>query len=68
MKHTLTVLGMHCNSCKILISEALEEAGAKNVTVGLNAQAQRGVVNFESDLPKSKIKKIIEAQGAYSVQ
>jgi copper chaperone CopZ len=68
MKHTFSVKGMHCNSCKVLVSEALEEAGAKNVTVGLNAQAQEGVVNCVSDLPKSKLKAIIEAQGAYFVQ
>ena len=67
-KHTITVKGMHCNSCKIIISEALEEAGAKNVHVGLNAQAQYGVVTFTSDLPQNKIKAIIEAQGDYFVQ
>ena len=67
-KHTFTVNGMHCNSCKILVTEALEEAGAKKVTVGLNAQAQQGVVTVESDLPPNKLKAIIESQGAYFVK
>ncbi len=67
MKQTITVTGMHCNSCKILISEALEEAGAKNVQVDLDPKKQVGIITFDSTLSKDKVKELVQEQGEYEV-
>lgn len=67
MKHTLTVKGMHCNSCRILVSEALEESGAKDVSVKLDEKKQVGLVTLTSNLSKDKLKQIVQAQGDYKV-
>lgn len=66
MKQTLTVKGMHCNSCKVLITEALEDAGAKDINIALNKD-NIGTIHLTSDMPKEKIKAIIEEQGDYKV-
>jgi copper chaperone CopZ len=67
MKHTFTVSGMHCNSCKILVTEALEEAGAKQVAVRLDEKRRTGMITLESELPTAELKAIIEEQGEYTV-
>lgn len=33
MKINLNIEGMHCNSCKVLIEDALGELGAKDIKV-----------------------------------
>ncbi len=68
MKQTLTVKGMHCNSCKLLITEALEDSGAKNVSVSLDEKKQVGTVTVDSPLTKTELKKLIEKEGDYKVQ
>ncbi len=67
MNQTITVKGMHCNSCKILISEALEEAGAKNVKVALDEKKQIGKISMDTTLSKDAIKRIVKEQGEYEV-
>jgi copper chaperone CopZ len=67
MKQTLTVKGMHCNACKMLVTEALEETKAKNVNVTLDEKKQIGTVTLDSDLSKAQLKKLIEEQGDYEV-
>ncbi len=67
MKQTITVKGMHCNSCKILISEALEEAGAKNVQVALDPKKQVGIITFDSTLSNDEVKELVKEQGEYEV-
>ena len=67
MKQTITVKGMHCNSCKILVGEALEEAGAKNVQITLDPKKQVGTITFDSSLSKDKVNEIIQEQGDYKV-
>ena len=67
-KQTLTVHGMHCNSCSMLIKEALEDAGAKNVVVSLDEKKQIGTVMLDSSLSKEELKKIVETEGAYTVK
>ena len=68
MKQTLTVKGMHCKACSMLISEALTDAGVKNVSISLDEKKQIGAVTLESSLTKKELKTIIEAEGAYTVQ
>lgn len=68
MKTTLTVNGMHCKACVMLITEALEDAGATNVHVTLNEKEQAGTVTLESTLSKKQLTTIIETEGDYSVR
>lgn len=70
-KTTLKVSGMHCNSCVTRVREALEAAGAKEVSIKLAAAggAKGGLseVSFASDgKPEGLFEKAIEAEG-YSV-
>jgi len=43
----LTVKGMHCKSCKILVGEALEDIGAKDIMIELDEKKQLANVSFE---------------------
>lgn len=40
----LTVEGIHCKSCKMLITDAVQEAGARNVNVQIDEKKQVGTV------------------------
>jgi copper chaperone CopZ len=57
----LTVKGMHCKSCKMLVEDALEEGGMKNIKVDLNEKEQIGKISFDGD--KEKAKTLIEDEG-----
>lgn len=59
---TLTVQGMHCKSCVILIQDALEEIGAKNVKINVDEKKQLGKVSFEHE-DRKKVIKTIEIEG-----
>ena len=67
MKQEFRVKGMHCNACKILVSEALEEAGIPDISVEINEKMKTGKVTVLSGLPRAKIVKIIQEQGDYKV-
>jgi copper chaperone CopZ len=67
-REKLTIKGMHCKSCEILISEDLEETGfIKNI----KASTKEGTVEFEYNEGKislDKIKTIVEEAGEYKVE
>jgi len=64
-KITLKVKGMHCKSCEVVISEALEEAGAKSKIDSKNGIA---VIEFdEKSITEDKIRKIIQNEG-YTIE
>jgi copper chaperone CopZ len=67
MNQKLTVNGMHCNACVMLIREALEDAGATNVTITLDQKNQVGTVTLDTTLPKATIKGLVEKEGDYTV-
>ncbi len=53
--HTLKVKKMHCKSCKILIEEALQDIGAKDISISVDEKKQVGTVSFSHpDLEKAK--------------
>ena len=62
-KIKLKVKGMHCKSCEMLITDVLEEAGAKNVVIS----HKTGELSLESNISSDKIKKLIEKEG-YGVE
>ena len=66
MKTTLTVKGMHCQSCKVLIEDVCAEiAGVKSCT--LDFKSGKLVVEHEPGFDMKKVKKEIEAAGEYKV-
>jgi len=66
MKHTFTVKGMHCKGCAMLVQDALEQAGAKNIAIKVDEKAQVGTVSCEGN-DRASLKASIEAEG-YVVQ
>ncbi len=58
----LTVKGMHCNSCKIIILEGLKDLGATNIEVSVDEKKKIGKISCDfSD--KDKVIKTIEGEG-----
>ena len=62
VKHVFVVAGMHCKSCKILVNDALQDIGAKNITIVIGEKKQLGNVSFEHG-DKEKAIKSIENEG-----
>ncbi|MBS3119047.1 heavy-metal-associated domain-containing protein [Candidatus Woesearchaeota archaeon] len=63
---TFKVTGMHCKSCEMLITDALEEAGVSSAKV--DSKIGMAVIEFdEKKIKIEKIKKVIETEG-YKVQ
>lgn len=66
MKTTLTVKGMHCQSCKVLIEDVCSEiVGVKSCT--LDFKSGKLVVEHEQGLDMKRVKKEIEGAGEYKV-
>lgn len=64
-KVNLTVMGMHCKSCSMLISDALEDIGVKS---SVNLDKNQVIVEFdENKVSLEKIKKEIVSVG-YTVK
>ena len=58
----LKVEGMHCKSCEVIITEELDDAGAKDVKVS----ASKGTVSAtidEKKVSEAKVKQLIEKEG-----
>ncbi len=56
---TITVEGMRCQNCSKSVKEAMEKAGATNVTIDLAKKC----VSWEGDVTKEQAKDIIDEQG-----
>jgi len=62
MKVELKIEGMHCPSCSMLISDALEDVGVDNSNI--DSETGIGIIEFdESKVSLDKIKKTIEDEG-----
>jgi copper chaperone CopZ len=66
-KYNLTVKGMHCKSCGMLVADALEDLGATNVKTQVDEKKKVGKVSFEYSGDKKKAVAVIEKEG-YKVQ
>ena len=66
MKMIITITGMHCKSCKMLIEEACSEiSGVKSCNV--DYKTGKTVVEHEGKLDFKLLKKEIEGLGEYKV-
>ena len=61
--YDLSITGMHCNSCKILVTDALEELGATKVRIDLDEKKQIGKATFEYAGTRQAAVKAIEKEG-----
>ena len=61
-KHNLEVKGMHCKSCAMIVTDILQENGAKNISVNLDEKKQVGKVSFEFSGDKKKVVDAIEKE------
>jgi copper chaperone CopZ len=66
MKTTLTVKGMHCNSCKMLIEDILGDIpGIKSSNV--DPKTGKTVIEHDDSVDMDQVKKEIEDAGEYTV-
>ena len=61
-KINLDVRGMHCKSCKMLIEDALDEMGAKNIKVSVDEKKKTGEVSCDH-ASKEEVISAIEKEG-----
>lgn len=61
MKKTLKIDGMHCHSCEVLLSDVIEETGARV----LSANQVKGeiVIDVSEEQLMPEIKKAVEKEG-----
>lgn len=64
----ITITGIHCKSCTMLIEDALAENGAKNINIKADFGKKICKAVFESDKPKTAFTKAIKQLGDYETQ
>lgn len=62
-KINLNIEGVHCNSCKMIIEDNLQELGAKNITVAVDEKKQTGTVACEYSGDKLDVVAAIKKEG-----
>ncbi len=62
-KINLNIEGVHCNSCKMIIEENLQELGAKNIKVTVDEKTQKGTVACEYSGDKMDVVNSIKKEG-----
>lgn len=62
-KIKLDVEGMHCNSCKILVKESLEEIGCSSVLIDLDDKKKIAKILLDYNGDKKDVVKVIESEG-----
>ena len=67
-KHEFVVKGMHCKSCRMLVEDILEDAGATNIKVDLDEANKKGAVSFESDKTPEELANLIKEEADYEVE
>ena len=68
MEQKFIVKGMHCKSCMMLITDAMDDLGVKVISSNLDEKAKTGTLIIEGNIDKKKIKEAIESEGEYEVQ
>ncbi len=67
MKTILTIEGMHCNSCKVLIEEVAKETKGI-VSCSVDFKTGKTVIEHDNTLNWNQLKKEIESLGSYKVK
>ena len=61
MKKILSIKGMHCASCEILLKEAIEELGVK--VVSANHKKGEVIVDLQNENKMDAIKNAVQEEG-----
>ena len=62
-KYNLSVQGMHCRSCKMLVTDILQELGASNISIEVDEKKKIGKVSFNYSGDKKLVNMAIEKEG-----
>ena len=68
MEQKFTIKGMHCKSCVMLITDAVEDLGVKIISFKMDEKAKIGTLVIEGNIDRKKVKEAIESEGDYQVQ
>jgi len=62
MKTTINITGMHCNSCEMLIKEALEDTdGVQEASV--SETEGKAIISHDNSITRQQLKKVITEEG-----
>ncbi|MBI2631677.1 heavy-metal-associated domain-containing protein [Candidatus Pacearchaeota archaeon] len=67
METIITIKGMHCNSCKLLIEDVIKE-NPNVVSCSIDFKTGKAVVKHNKPLNKERIRKEIESLGEYKIE
>ena len=67
MEKTILVRGMHCKSCVMLVTDALDEIGASKIRIDLDEKKQLAKVMCEFEGEKKYLAEAIKKEG-YKVE
>lgn len=59
----MNIEGVHCNSCKMIIEDNLQELGAKNIKVTVDEKSQKGTVACDYTGDKMDVVNAIKKEG-----
>ncbi len=65
--NTIEISGVHCQSCKMLITDILLDEGVKISKFDMDLKKQKATLVADSVLSKQKITELIKSAGDYSV-
>jgi copper chaperone CopZ len=66
-KMTFEVTGVHCPSCKILITDILNDEGIKVSKFDIDTKKQKGVLMVDTTKTADKISQLVKSAGNYKV-
>lgn len=66
MKTTLTIQGMHCHSCKVLLEDVCRER-AGVISCCVDFDTGKAIIEHDEPVDWATLKKEIESLGAYHV-
>ncbi|MEK6942859.1 MAG: hypothetical protein AABX00_02245 [Nanoarchaeota archaeon] len=62
-KYNISIQGMHCKSCKMLVDDILCDSGAKSIKIEVDDKKKIGKASFEFSGNFNELKKEIESNG-----
>ncbi|HLP79330.1 MAG TPA: cation transporter [Acidobacteriota bacterium] len=66
-KLTFDVTGVHCPSCKILITDILQDEGVKVSKFDIDTKKQTGVLVVDAVKPAADIIALVKSAGDYKI-
>jgi copper chaperone CopZ len=67
-KMNFEISGVHCPSCKILITDILEDEKVKVNKFDVDVKKQKGTISIDASQSEEEIKELIQGAGEYKVK